>query len=124
MLTKRWSILRVALPPGISMVRSIALVNALAKLHNFCIDCRDKVISISPCDHYNLVTNPNGYVPLEDDKSTGLTLPAQIVGGGHHFDDINRMFQQNQSTSDLPRQQLLAQVINAHVVRPRAFTQR
>ncbi len=92
MFTNRWRFLCALLPIGLSITRSIALVNALAKLHNFCIDRRDNAVSISPCDQYNLLTNPNGYVPLEDDERTNIHLPAQIMGGSYHFDDVNRGF--------------------------------
>jgi hypothetical protein len=38
MLVGRWGILRAVIPQNISILRTIALVHALAKLHNFCID--------------------------------------------------------------------------------------
>jgi hypothetical protein len=37
MLVQRWGLLRVAMPRNLSVQRIIALVIALAKLHNFCI---------------------------------------------------------------------------------------
>ena len=37
MLTHRWAILRSAIPMNVSVGKTIALVLALAKLHNFCI---------------------------------------------------------------------------------------
>jgi hypothetical protein len=41
-------------------------------------------------DTYTLMTNVNGYVPLEvaqmqDGKN--VVLPTQLLGGGNHFDD-------------------------------------
>jgi hypothetical protein len=42
MLVHRWSILRSAIPRIIEIKKVIALVNALAKLHNFCIDKQDE----------------------------------------------------------------------------------
>ena len=33
-----WGVLRSAIPHNISIAKTIALVHALAKLHNFCID--------------------------------------------------------------------------------------
>ncbi len=102
MFTNCWSILRAPLPIGLYIMRSIALVNALADLHNLCINRRDNAVSISPCDRYNMFTNPNGYVPLEDDECTNIHLPAQMMGGGYHFDDVNRGFRQNQMQRDLP----------------------
>ena len=40
-LVQRWGILRMAMPKGLSIPKIIALVNAVAKLHNFCIDEND-----------------------------------------------------------------------------------
>ncbi len=37
-LVLRWEILRSAIPCNITIVRTIALVSCLARLHNFCID--------------------------------------------------------------------------------------
>jgi DDE superfamily endonuclease len=37
-LTSRWAILRKALPASITIKRAVALVMALARLHNFCMD--------------------------------------------------------------------------------------
>jgi hypothetical protein len=39
---QKWGILRTAMPQNITIKKVIALVNALAKLHNFCIDQQDK----------------------------------------------------------------------------------
>lgn len=119
MLTQRWSILRTPLPLGLSISRSIALVNALAKLHNFCIDCRDDTIATNPGDHHILLTNPHGYVNLEANDDNDAVLPVELIGGGHHFHDIDRSFRRNQGVRDLPRQRLHAIVANAHLIRPR-----
>ena len=119
MFTQRWGILRTPIPSGISIVRSIALVNALAKLHNFCIDNEDHALALSACDHHALVTNPCGYVPLEESVNCDVVLPNQILGGGHHFHDVDRRFRRNQGLQDLPRQRLHQKVINEHLVRPK-----
>jgi hypothetical protein len=41
MLTHRWGILRSAIPMNVTLRKTVALVLALAKLHNFCIDFDD-----------------------------------------------------------------------------------
>lgn len=41
MLVQKWGILRMAMPRNLSIKKIIAMVNALAKLHNFCIDEHD-----------------------------------------------------------------------------------
>ena len=102
-----------------SIIRSIALVNALAKLHNFCIDQRDNPLTSNPEDQHSLITNPNGYVPLEENEKCDITLQVQIIGGGHHFQDIDRRLHQNQTLREFPRQSLHDNVASSHLVRPR-----
>jgi hypothetical protein len=105
---------------GISISKCVSLVNALAKLHNFCIDCFEEAPPRNPVDHYTLVTNPSGFVNLEvQENSENVALPSQLMGGGHHWDDIDRTFRRNQNLETLPRQRLLEQVANSHLVRPR-----
>jgi hypothetical protein len=51
MLTHRWAILCSAIPMNISLKKTITLVIALAKLHNFCIDKTDlEVPAVSAVD--------------------------------------------------------------------------
>ena len=38
MFTMRWGILRSAIPVNVTVERTVALVLALAKLHNYCIE--------------------------------------------------------------------------------------
>ena len=51
MLVQRWGILRMRMPHGLSIKKIIAMINALAKLHNFCI---------GEIDAYNLSGAGNG----------------------------------------------------------------
>ena len=44
-LTYRWAILRSAIPANIRIEKTVALVVALAKLHNYCINANDNDIS-------------------------------------------------------------------------------
>ena len=37
MLVQRWGILRMPMPRNLSIVKTVAIVNSLARLHNFCI---------------------------------------------------------------------------------------
>jgi hypothetical protein len=50
MLVGCWGILRSAIPQNIYLTRTIALVQALAKLHNFCIAKQDEKHSKEPVD--------------------------------------------------------------------------
>jgi hypothetical protein len=70
---------------------TIALVIALAKLHNFCIDEND---AQAPPSHAlnELRTEMRGGAPLETTTtSTGsrVLTPPQLLDGGRHFDDID-----------------------------------
>ena len=91
MLVKRWGILHSAMPHGITIKKSVAMVNAMAKLHNFCIDCVDgtktaegllsKVMS-------NLMNSEFGFVELENVDGSEVDFPVQLMNAGHHFDDV------------------------------------
>jgi len=102
----------------------IALVNCLAKLHNFCIDVQEPdAPEESATDMLNMMTNALGYVGIRRER--GVTLaPRGLANGGHHFDDLPREVRRRWTTESvindvvLPRQRLLRQVIESHKVRP------
>jgi hypothetical protein len=80
---------------NIAIVRTVAMVNCLARLHNFCIDEADQFGEVSrveeqlPLDFENMINNPDGYVPFltMDNNNNGIVIPAEIMDTGHHFDD-------------------------------------
>ena len=138
-LTQKWGILRTAMPPNMSIRRVVALVNALAKLHNFCIDQKDA--SSSNKESELMVNNPldlqvgqtdirnhaEGFVDFEvvDDGNSGgftertgvaLQVPTDLMGGGHHFVEVPR--DRTMEPPSLPRQQLHDVVLHSHRVRP------
>ena len=119
----------MAMPKGLSIPRIIALVNALAKLHNFCIDEKDgtQIPEQLNGDHLHMMNDCNGFVPMEpsaDDQEVFL-VPAALMNGGHHFIDVPRNIRRQQmrqnSNELLPRQRLLQQVIDSHMTRPKIF---
>ena len=129
MMVQRWGILRMAMPKGLSIVRIIALVNALAKLHNFCIEevshGRDSATLLQQLnvDNLHIVNNEDGYVPMEASREHGMPLPRALMEPGHHFADISRSARRireraNAGDDILPRQRLLKQVIDSHLKRP------
>jgi hypothetical protein len=66
-------------------------VIALAKLHNYCIDEVDAdVPAIPAADEMSI--EMQGAVPLETDNR----IPRQLLGGGHHFDDIDHNIRRRQ----------------------------
>jgi hypothetical protein len=139
MLTHCWAILRSAIPVNVTVHKTVALVLALAKLHNYCIDEKD-----GRCDdaYGNAVdkwrNEETGAVPLvetrhtqytdEDSSSTGTVTPRQLLDGGNHFDDIgvngryNRQRRYNYLSRitgrPLPREQLHSHVADTGLTRP------
>jgi hypothetical protein len=113
------------MPLNVSIKRTIALVNALAKLHNFCIDRGDVQVP-RPCgvDELNLITHPLGHVPLEVQPGAGgqqVAVPTQLMDSGNHFDDMPRSSRYNarrEAVAILPRTLLLQKVVDSHRVRP------
>jgi len=85
--------LRSAIPCNITIVRTIALVNCLARLHNFCINeverTKDKELDedVLPTDIEHMMNGPEGYVLLVNDNSHDVPTPKDILTGGNHFDD-------------------------------------
>ena len=136
-LVSRWGILRSAMPLNITIVRTVAMVNCLARLHNFCIDEADRFGEVSqveeqlPLDLENMLNNPDGYVPLTmDDNHDGIAIPTEIMDAGHHFDDCPRAARRGQRTdlasdtsSELPRTILLNHVVDSHKTRPHTNAQ-
>ena len=129
MLVQRWGTLRMAMPKGIGLARIIALVNALAKLHNFCIDevcdgeeSSDPLLQPLNVDVNHMMNNEHGFVPMEAGADDGILLPRALMDAGHHFRDIPRNVRRQHERSNpdqtLPRQRLLQQVIDSHLKRP------
>ncbi len=129
MMVQRWGILRMAMPKGLGIKRIIALVNAVAKLHNFCIQevssSRESATLLQhlSVDTLNIMNNEDGYVPMEASREHGnIRLPRALMEPGHHFRDVPRNIRRRQERANaeitLPRQRLLKQVIDSHLKRP------
>jgi hypothetical protein len=123
MMVQRWGILRMAMPKGLSISRIIALVNCLAKLHNFCIDEVDgSLLQSLNIDNAHMMNNEDGYVPMESSREHGVFLPRALMSAGHHFQDISRNERRQRERCNpegtLPRKHLLQQVIDSHLKRP------
>ena len=132
-LTHRWAILRSAIPVNIQIVKTVALVMALAKLHNYCINANDNDISAN-IERDKWISEINGAVPLvpvegydEGSESGCLSdvVPEQLLHGGENFDDIGhagccRRQPRNKSVTNapLPREQLCSYIASIGVTRP------
>ena len=121
------------MPLNITIVRTVAMVNCLARLHNFCIDEADrlgeKVSPVEeqlPLDLENMINSPDGYVPLKIVKyHDGIAFPFEIMDAGHHFDDCSQAVRRGQGTDassasngELPHTILLNHVVDSHKTRP------
>jgi len=130
-LTHRWAILRSAIPMSVSVKKTVALVCALGKLHNFCIDTEGDVDvpTPTPADEWEIEMDccvP--LVPAPGTQSARDVVPEQLLDGGNHFDDLgyrgryNRQrryeYMSAQSSTPLPRERLHDLVCDAGLTRP------
>ena len=112
------------MPKGLGIKRIIALVNCLAKLHNFCIDEVGEGTLLQPLnvDTHHIMNREDGFVPMVPGKESGILVPCALMDSGHHFDDIPRNVRRQCERSNpeaiLPRHQLLQQVIDSHLKHP------
>jgi hypothetical protein len=79
---------------NVSIRKTVALVLALSKSHNYCIDHNDSSdLTYIASDEWQ--HELNGAVPLVTvrDLSAGNNdvVPEQLMDGGNHFDDIGGM---------------------------------
>jgi hypothetical protein len=93
----QWSVLHAAIPKNITIAKTISMVCAMARLHNFCIDQNESVLlTMAPDGAINLELA--GIVLMEQCDSVATPLPLGIMHGGEHFMDYN-------PTGDLRRMQ-------------------
>ena len=131
-LTHRWAILRSAIPVNIRIEKTVALVVALAKLHNFCINAKDKDIAARTAND-EWASEINGAVPLvpvegsdTSDLNQSDVVPEQLLHGGEHFDDIGHAGRRRRqrhyefaTNTPLPREQLHSYISTMGYTRPR-----
>jgi hypothetical protein len=128
MLGKLWGILQAAIPKNISISRTISLVHALAKLHNFCINERhgsnynvttnEMVPDSLEQDNDHLMMQSEGCVTMDADDNNGVLVPRGLMNGGHHFDNMPRALRKTHGAKT-QRELLRNKVINSHMtIRP------
>jgi hypothetical protein len=128
--------LQTAMPKGITIKKVIALVNAMAKLHNFCIDQVDgreeggndqEMDEPTPQDRFHIMESTIGFVELEQNEegNSNLVVPRELLESGHHFDEVprhQRMYRRGEegqlADKLLPREKLHDKVVDSHKVRP------
>jgi DDE superfamily endonuclease len=98
MLVHRWGILRKAMPLGITVRKTTALVMALCKLHNFCIDASDTGITkTTAADSFDISLHGgfglNGFQSENSDSNEDFEYCNErdrineLLDGGNHWDD-------------------------------------
>ena len=113
MLVHRWGILRKPMPQNVSLGKITALTYCLCKLHNFCIDEKEK-------EHYEqtkidaFYSSLNGSIDVQED-SAGNKIPTDIIHGGEHSDDFIR---KNIPVSNIPHEMMLKIVQEKDLHRP------
>ncbi|KAI2501607.1 DDE superfamily endonuclease [Fragilaria crotonensis] len=137
MLTHRWAILRSAIPMNVTIQKTVALVMALAKLHNYCIDADDGTSDLTSTANDEWHTEVNGAVPLvAPGDSRHDLIPEQLLDGGNHFDDLgghtgrynmqrryNYISEQTDGVA-LPRDRLHSYIESIGVTRPTPLRRR
>lgn len=99
MLCMRWGILRMAMPQNISLVKTIGMVMALAKLHNFCIGETTTATMQSEMWTYgdenrlrrdSVYMRNEGCVPMDSstNNSHGIPVPTQLMDIGNNPEDL------------------------------------
>jgi hypothetical protein len=122
MLVARWGILRMATSYKITVARTIALVNTLARLHNFCLE--ELIPDQLEIDTENIINWEEGYVALENSNVNRIPMPITLMDAGHHFEEVPRIARRNRRVNnttgeeDMPRFLLHHVVLNSHSQRP------
>ena len=115
MLVQRWGMLRKAIPPNVSLAKTSAIIAALCKLHNFCID--EKMPEMSAQDELNIdIEGGFSIAPTPSPRAVSdVPRPSALLDGNElPRDDFDRaamtreerMAERN-TTGPLPRDTLL-----------------
>ncbi len=122
MLVAQWGVLRTSLNSRISVTRVIALVNTLARLHNYCLGA-SILVQLDADIEYMLNKHEDGYVAMDSSDDHGITMPTALMDVGHHFDEVPWNIRRNWSTEEevMPREILHEVVLNLHAQRPKTI---
>ena len=127
MLVHRFGILRKPMPVNIRVPQTSALVTALCRLHNYCIDRQDTETSdFTPKDLLFQVMNGGSTLPVgrhdfnynpEEDRD------QLLLDGGSHFQDVvqerRRMLKELEDTNrEFPYKTVLQYIQESHFERP------
>ncbi len=121
MLVQHWVILQTALSHSIPLTRIVALVNTLARLHNYFIDEADH---LWVKDNMYMMENENGFIKLQPSAVRGLSIPTDLLSSVKNFVDVSDTLlwqhQYNNPEERLPRFRLHATIADWHYQQPAA----
>ncbi len=108
-------------------MKIIVLVNALAKLHNICINKQGRTPdSILAIDADHLIHNEGGSIKMVSNDTHDVPVPEGIIDCGHHFQDIpcahQRVVANNDTDEDLPQKEMHNKVASSNYCRPNGVT--
>ena len=89
-----------------------------------CIDSEGEILihPITVEDWNHIIVNHAGDVTIQCNEERDCDVPIDLLGPGHHFDDVPRQQHHAQVTQnnscDLPQQQMLVTMINSNAMRP------
>ena len=93
-LVQRWGVLHIAMPIGITIKKTIALVNCLTKLHKFSIDEVDAAVEGLREGAGHIQCGVCGFVPMVTNSTIRNVLgvdvqtPDSLIRGDAHFDEV------------------------------------
>ena len=113
------------MPQTVSVKRVIAMVNALMKLHNYCIndsdplECMPRILAR---DVSHIMNKDDGYVEMIMDGEHDTAVPLNLLHAGHHYNDVPSLvlkahYSANE-TDKLPRNAIHNFIANGHWERP------
>jgi hypothetical protein len=118
-------ILRSAMPQNVSIKKVIAIVNALVRLHDYCIDDSDsfKVPLLLERDESYIMNKHDGYVEMIIGREHDTAVPINLLHPGHHYNEVpTRILKAHYSTIEqdkLPRTVVHNFISDGHWKRPR-----
>lgn len=112
MLVQRWGLLRMAMPKKLTITRIVAIVNALARLHNYCIDETDRNnitedLETLPLDLQYMMEDDSGYLDMRQSSTHEVPVPTELLTASEEI-DVNERRRHNRANPEgtLPRKAL------------------
>ena len=98
------------------MLGKTSIVNALAKLHNFCINEHDIPAQTLKEDMNHIINHDQGYIEMTSCDDETYVVPAEFMNACHNFHDAPRSIRRLNSIegAPLPRTVIHDFIANGH----------